>query len=382
MKKNKRKIFKKKVIILVSSMLVVGGTVFGLNVHKHHSKHKMHVKLHFEKLTKELNLTADQNIRVDKLKSELYGKMSSIRTNDLSIEENRKKKMEIMHEAMFYVKSILTESQLSQLQVLVEKFHDAHFRSTTELKNLRIKFDENLTAKEKEDIEVAKSMKKEVKRIFFNKEKTSNEESKEAMFKNRDEIMSLLNPIIESHENELNNILGNTDVNMTKPYHSEKMTKEMRVKRHTEMGHTGHGQRSHEMTEEMKKMLHDKMNEMKSYDHSNNMIHGIQSKKFYHFLLMEVESNVTNTPMFKVTTFPNPVSQNINVKYEVKKEGNVSINIQDKNGNIVKSINLGNKQFGEYTESIVVSELKANDMYMIVVRTAAGTVSNKIITKI
>lgn len=56
--------------------------------------------------------------------------------------------------------------------------------------------------------------------------------------------------------------------------------------------------------------------------------------------------------------FPNPSSENITIKFELKKAGNTWINLFNQEGNKVDSYNLGTLQTGKFSKSINISNLQ------------------------
>ncbi|GIV42387.1 MAG: hypothetical protein KatS3mg034_1697 [Vicingaceae bacterium] len=58
-------------------------------------------------------------------------------------------------------------------------------------------------------------------------------------------------------------------------------------------------------------------------------------------------------------TYPNPAVDNVNVTYDLTENANITIEIRDLNGRLIKNINKGSQMPGRYVENINVSDLSA-----------------------
>ena len=60
-----------------------------------------------------------------------------------------------------------------------------------------------------------------------------------------------------------------------------------------------------------------------------------------------------------IALFPNPASERLHLHYQVKSNASIRLSILDLAGNVIKAQNLGYKSYGNFTETIDVSDLTA-----------------------
>ncbi|GIV30625.1 MAG: hypothetical protein KatS3mg028_1691 [Bacteroidia bacterium] len=63
-------------------------------------------------------------------------------------------------------------------------------------------------------------------------------------------------------------------------------------------------------------------------------------------------------------TYPNPAVDNVNVTYDLTENANITIEIRDLNGRLIKNINKGSQMPGRYVENINVSDLSAGQYFI------------------
>ena len=120
-----------------------------------------------------------------------------------------------------------------------------------------------------------------------------------------------------------------------------------------------------------------------SNHHGGRMMGGVLrhlgKHKHVRFLLLDPEMDPTQMgvgPHSRV--YPNPTLQNSTLEYEVKEQGQVSIQVMDQDGRALMSPYRGIKQPGMYQFEIDVSRL-ADGVYLYSVSTPSGTETGRII---
>jgi hypothetical protein len=284
--------------------------------------------------------------------------------------------------------------------------NDCHEQPSDEqkasLKAARAEFELQLTDQEKADIQTARVKVAALHAQFSHKKGEHKEGGHEKFHAAKAEVKALVKPIAEAHQSELKELLtgifGNqcsaesgeqkkgcgqhADAHGEKPKGHHPDLGEMTEEQMKEMWKHHHGgEPSDEDLARMKRHLSGEMTEedmqaMKEHHQGGSKRH----RKVAHFLLMEVDPTVAVAAPFEVEAFPNPASEVINVKYEVTREGQVTIELRNKRGVSVHRVDLGNQGLGEHTESISLSGLKTEELYVVIVKTSAGEVSTKVLT--
>ena len=78
-----------------------------------------------------------------------------------------------------------------------------------------------------------------------------------------------------------------------------------------------------------------------------------------------------------VSVYPNPAREFVNIRYNVVKESNVSLEMYNITGKQVAYKNLGNTYEGEHTSEFSVGTLEAG-MYLLIINTGDSQVANKV----
>lgn len=73
-----------------------------------------------------------------------------------------------------------------------------------------------------------------------------------------------------------------------------------------------------------------------------------------------------------VKTYPNPTSDFINVSFNMNFDSPVFIDVRDIEGRLIKTVSMGVKGQGSYTQQISVDDV-ANGTYNVFVKTSKGT---------
>ena len=91
----------------------------------------------------------------------------------------------------------------------------------------------------------------------------------------------------------------------------------------------------------------------------------------------KVKQNVSVKGLDELIVFPNPNEGQINVKFKVDTDGDVTLDVKDLVGKEVLSILNTKMPSGEYFYQVELNEL-ANGMYIMSLQTSTSTKSNKI----
>jgi hypothetical protein len=81
-----------------------------------------------------------------------------------------------------------------------------------------------------------------------------------------------------------------------------------------------------------------------------------------------------------VSIYPNPATSQVSVSFELTSKDNVTVEVIDLTGKVVKSVTLGVRDSGNYNEKIGVNDLSSG-LYMINIRTANGNISRKLMVE-
>jgi hypothetical protein len=77
-----------------------------------------------------------------------------------------------------------------------------------------------------------------------------------------------------------------------------------------------------------------------------------------------------------VSIYPNPANNLVNISFELNSKENISLEIMDMTGRLVKSADLGKKNAGVYNEKVDIQGLNQG-MYLLNIRTLDGMISRK-----
>jgi hypothetical protein len=81
-----------------------------------------------------------------------------------------------------------------------------------------------------------------------------------------------------------------------------------------------------------------------------------------------------------VNVYPNPAERHVNVSFDLKKSGNVVLEMTDITGRAVSSLDLGMIKSGKINEHVSVGQLPSG-IYMLNIRTDGGVVSRKVLVE-
>lgn len=333
-------------------------------------------------LKSDLNLSEEQFTNLEKLQLDSRAEMKALKENTtLSQEEKKAKMMELRSNQKAAHDAILTEEQKTKLKTLraeKQKLHKAemaemketHKAKKAELKTLRAEFDSKISTVDKEKIEnlrvVFQNAKKEMHSNFKGqKGQKGQRPSKEEMKAKRDEMKAHKEKFRADHESELAELKS-----LNEKYGDE--IKSFLEEKGFNPDHDKLNKNKGNKTEKTSKTGGRKGNGNRNLKHGDN-VHG--------FLLMDF-TNDSNTDTkisdAAVKIFPNPSNGLTNVTYEVRSKGNVTVQIKDESGKVIKTLVNETAEKGNYNLEVNTIELRNNN-YFIVVTDAQGITSKKLV---
>jgi Spy/CpxP family protein refolding chaperone len=369
---------RKKILIVLGIIGIGTMCSFALTsqvdeMHKHHDPAKM-VKMKVQKLTELLNLTADQQTKVEAIGMKYANQMKSAMETGNREEMHAKMKgnMDKIHAE---IKAILTPEQVAKFENLdfaamhkghghghhMDGMHDKmkglHEQLKPDFTAKRIAFDTKLTDAEQKTIaEVRKVMpsKEEMhsKMTAFKKEcmaECKGDLSKEDHIKMKEKFKAKyaemktqaapLTAIIDNHEADLKIIF-----------------KEMKVLATAKFGD--------EIPEHAKKMM-----SKYSEEHFEMMAN--------HFLLLETISATITA--IEISTFPNPAAEIATVSYELDEAQEVKVSILNAEGVLLKQVFSGSQEKGLNEIKVELNTLKSTDFFIVQVEANGKVGTNKIL---
>ena len=323
---------------------------------------------HTDKMTEKLNLTADQV----KLITPINLKYANIMVDAHSNQSADLDHHEVIKGFIAEIELILNEYQMSELKELIhKKIHRRHKEMMKNaphddetkalVKQQRKEFDQELSADEKKIIADFRTKHgEEIKRRRKHHHNDSSGEHHKENKRHRS-MMSDIEPIRKiaaNHQEDLKDVL--------KTIRQSKRIRRTR-KRHRDNKECGSHDQAHNA----------EASNYQEKEHKRKKHHKMMA---IHFLIMDPfdNSDEENEP-FKVTTFPNPTADQLNIDYEVLEDGFVQVDLLDENGAILKTLFKGNQVIGQHQISIALNEFNGHSYYMVGVITDKGRVTRKVL---
>lgn len=352
----------KKIIVVVLVALIAG--VSSVYAQKKGNQVDRAAK-HLETLDELLDLSEDQELKMETLFTQFSEDMKPIRNNEELSREEKKEAMDLQRESHnIEIEKVLTEEQL-----VIFNEHRAEMKESRKpgkqqgnrgpkmsdatkalILEKRVAFDAELTADEKETITSIRSQIETWQEACKTDERPDMEERKG----NREKHQNVIKPLIEiaeNHEVELRKISEEIKAEMDLPEQSKKGRK-----RHfAQQGKHARG-----------------MNIEKPERHQ------------IHFLLMDPnEKSQNNTTTGKVIEsidiYPNPVQTSFTVAFEMQEEGPVTIELLNKYGGILEVLNTTNCNSGTNSFTYDASALAPAEVYFVKVSKPEAVVVEKLI---
>ncbi len=104
-----------------------------------------------------------------------------------------------------------------------------------------------------------------------------------------------------------------------------------------------------------------------------------------HFLLLDpnapAETPAEATATSNVKVYPNPAANQVTLEYTLLRAGNVRIELRDKEGNLVKVVEEGQKAAGDYRLPVDATALQDGVYYLTIISQGAKTVQKVVVAK-
>ena len=324
---------------------------------------------HFDKLKTELNLSEEQVSQITALHEEIGENIKAIKDDEsLDRDEKREKIMELRKEQKTAMSGILTPEQQEKLKSLQaerrekmkkkqkvrkEAMADRH----EELQKLRAEFDQEIDEDDRAKLaELREVFNVHKEKMKAGQKKTRGERGEnKAKFKteHEDEIEEL-KTLSEKYHDEVVSFLEENGFSKDDRGQRRKLNSEENAKGERSPNHKRKGHKQGRKTE--------------------------PHRKISRFLLMDPEAsgNAGLAPENKINVFPNPAEDWTSVTYNVRADGQVLVQIQDEQGNILKNLVNEKTEKGEYTVEFNTSEL-SNKNYFIVITDELGKTSKQFV---
>lgn len=314
-----------------------------------------------EELKETLQLTPDQEEKFDAIRDDFFNAKKEVFDDDeLLFAERRDKVAQLRDEMDAALKDILDENQYNLWLEHRENFPGPGMGkkgrpfcglmndAPQEVMDLRKEFDSELTKEEKDLIaEVRETWKQ-------NRQENGNGKGccGRGYGNGPGTCMLPLQEILENHKARLDEIKDRIDDIMAE-----------NCPRHGEFG--GRGPRG----------------KHRGF-RDNNM--GFEERRIMHFLLMETDGTTISSQSGNDETlalFPNPVAGDLTIQFNNPSEGQVTIELLDKNGNILRTVDKSGRKAGDQTVVFNTEDLPSAEVYLIRVTGPGFSMAKKFVVK-
>ncbi|MFT5384467.1 MAG: hypothetical protein ACI81W_001868, partial [Saprospiraceae bacterium] len=112
-----------------------------------------------------------------------------------------------------------------------------------------------------------------------------------------------------------------------------------------------------------------------------------ENRKYAHFLLLDPNEAIkaekrpgkSNSSIAKVKVYPNPSQGISRIEYELKTPGMISIELHDKTGNLIETIERAEKAAGNHEAAVNFSKYTVGIYYIVLKDANGGVISKKVI---
>lgn len=372
------------------------------------------------KMTEHLELTDAQQKQIAEILKEGEQNRKTIMQGNGEREDKRAAMKKTMEQQKLAIENVLTDEQkakakeLKQEQRAQMKENRAKHKEqrnalktalstykqqniTPVMKTQRVKLEKKLSHSDKKEIAAIRAKLAEnkaamkAKKEAFKKEGKNREditEADKAAFKQlgeeRKAEMEKARTIVAKYDNEIKSLFEEikpqaeqwkTDI---KAIHDQYKPEDGEHPKGMRKGHRG-------MPHHEGRMPHD--NQSKKMDR-NERVQKSKEMKAVHFLLLDpnapdvIIEDSKNLSSSSLSVFPNPAQTFNNVEFKITKAGEISLELHDQDGNLVKTIINEYREAGSYQERVNLGELLNGFVYVYVLKTASGEVlSEKVVIR-
>jgi hypothetical protein len=381
----------KQFVQFLSLLLAV---FFSATLFAQHPGHGKHRGLDVERLKSEINLTDEQVNQIESIQAKYKTELEKLRAEE---GEDRMAKREAMKSLMKAQKeeisAVLTEEQKAALKAKKEQMRERfenvdHEAMRAEIKAYhkenvqpvmlaqRQKLEEKITAEDKATIAELRKVsaerrkmhegRKHHKRGMHGEDGVKRERKPRPEMEGKEGSFKQLKGLVEKYDADITALMEEIESERETWKAANKAIREKYMPKpegEVKKGHGHHG----------KKMKHRK-------HHS-----GMAGKA--HFLLMDPEGEVeipetqAQGALTEVNIFPNPATTRNTINFEVKKAGQIRIELHNEAGNTLKVIVDGYREVGQYSEEVDLSNVKDGAYYYSIMDQQGVTTKAVIVSK-
>lgn len=379
-----------KIFIGAFLAILLTGSIFAQEAFNHKNPEKRAEKM-TARLTEALSLSTEQTKEVKAIILNFGERKAAMRAQkangDREAMHAAKKQMRTDFEAA--MKSVLNEAQYQKFQELPKSKHrgghhgrkGAHKALKEKMKPILLEQRAKLEPKISEEDKVVIAQLREAVKVEMEERRKEMGERRKEMGERRKEMgkeerkakrearknspthLKIIE-LVEKYSADIEPLLAEVKPQV------EAMKQEMREERGKKEGGSRKGERRKNRAENGKR-------EASGAHHKN--------RKYAHFLLLDsnaIEDQAPLTPnsvISEINVYPNPSQGLSQIEYELKEAGMVTIELRDKEGNLVETIERANKRAGQHKTSINFSQYTVG-IYYVVLKDANGqTISKKVI---
>jgi periplasmic protein CpxP/Spy len=386
-----------KICLIAFAAIIFTGSLFAQRDKKDFTPEDRATKK-TERLTETLNLDAAQAEKIKAIHLKYGERMHALRAQDTTDKDQSQKKaamQQIRTEIDAEIKTVLTTDQYQKFQEMPKRghhkgkkgrghdnkrnaFHQEKIKPI--MLEQRAKLESKITAEDKAtlaqlrtDIEKDKAEHK-AKREEYNKSSDKKErpdreqmENRKAESKNNPNRTKLI-ALAEKYKADIEPLFAEVEPQI-------KALKEEMKKECGEKGQGNHQERGARCDKGKK--------EMKGQDENANF-EKRENRKYAHFLLLDPNKEVkakkrqgkSDTSISNVKVYPNPSQGISKIEYELKTPETITIELHDKEGNLVETIERAEKATGNHEATINFSKYTVG-VYYVVLKDAKGTIISK-----
>ena len=351
-----------------------------------------------ERLTETLNLDAAQAEKIKAIHLKYGKRIHALRNEDTTDKDQSQKKaamQQIRTDIDAEIKTVLTTDQYQKFQEMPKRGHDkgkkgrGHHKERNAFHQEKIKpimleqrakLELKITAEDRAtlaqlrtDIEKDKAEHKakreEYKKSSDKKERPDREQMEKRKAERKDNPnRTKLIALAEKYKADIEPLFAEVEPQI-------KALKEEMKKEYDEKGqgkHQGRGAKGEKGNKEMKGQ------------NGNANIEKRENRKYVHFLLLDPNQKVaakkrsgkSDTSFSNVKVYPNPSQGISKIEYDLKTPGTITIELHDKEGNLVETIERAEKATGSHEATINFSKYTVG-VYYVVLKDAKGSVISK-----
>ncbi|MCB0588757.1 MAG: T9SS type A sorting domain-containing protein [Phaeodactylibacter sp.] len=393
--------------LLIGVFLLAATAVFGQPGHHGHHPPGMKQGPMFSigdlmEMKTELQLTDEQMGQLGELNTAFEQDLQKLKGQDFeSGEDHREAFHNLATEYKGKLGQVLTEEQLAKLEAIkaerrarhkeymdnVDKdglrselnaYHEKNIRPV--MQQQRAKLDEKISAEDKTLISELRT-KFEANRQEMQQLKDSPEHSRDdfkAMREEHKDEMEALKGLVEKYSEDIDAVLAEVE-GQQEQWHKDMRAIHEKYAPNPEEGHRrGKDGKKGKGEKQMRRPGHPPHPGPGMPPHGKDMRKG-------HFLLLDpnapAETSMEGAVTTNVKVYPNPAANRMTLEYTLLKAGNVRIELRDKEGNLTKVVEEGQKTAGDYSLPVDATSLQDGVYYLTIVSQGQQTATKVVVAK-